>query len=90
MEIIWTIIVGFFVGLLARLFMPGRDDLGLLMTTALGVLGALAGGWLGRLLGMYDPNEPAGIFMSIIGAMVLLFAYNKIRGGHRGPRVPAA
>jgi uncharacterized membrane protein YeaQ/YmgE (transglycosylase-associated protein family) len=76
MDIILTIIIGFVVGLIARALMPGRDALGFILTTLLGIGGALTGKFLGQSLGLYEENEPAGFFMSLVGAMILLFIYN--------------
>lgn len=72
MEIIATIIIGFFVGLLARFLKPGDDSMGFIMTTILGIVGALVGGFLGRVFGIYAPDEPAGFLASIIGAVIVL------------------
>ena len=79
MSIIWTIIVGFIVGMFARLLMPGRDALGFIITTLLGIGGAFVGKVLGQAFGFYGEHEPAGFFMSLIGAMILLFIYNHIK-----------
>lgn len=76
MSIILTIIIGFIVGLIARALMPGRDPAGFIITTLIGIGGALVGKFLGQAVGLYGEDEPAGFFMSIIGAMVLLFIYN--------------
>jgi uncharacterized membrane protein YeaQ/YmgE (transglycosylase-associated protein family) len=69
------IFFGLVVGIIAKLLMPGRDPGGFIVTTLLGVAGALAGGFLGRALGLYGPNQAAGFFMSILGAVLLLFLY---------------
>ena len=66
------IITGFIVGLIARALMPGRDKMGLLMTTVLGIVGSLLAGWLGRVLGWYGPEDGAGFVMSTVGALVAL------------------
>ncbi|MCE2983662.1 MAG: GlsB/YeaQ/YmgE family stress response membrane protein [Parachlamydia sp.] len=76
MSIIATIIIGFVVGLIARFLMPGRDPLGFIWTTLLGIGGALIGQFLGQALGLYHEGEPAGFLMSLLGAMLLLFIYN--------------
>jgi uncharacterized membrane protein YeaQ/YmgE (transglycosylase-associated protein family) len=76
MGIILTIVIGFIVGLIARALMPGRDALGFILTTLLGIGGALIGKFLGQGLGFYRENEPAGFVMSLLGAMLLLFLYN--------------
>ena len=80
MGIIGTIFIGFLVGLVARALMPGRDPAGFLMTTLLGIIGAFVARYLGVALHWYGPDEPAGFLTSVIGAMVVLFVYNKVRG----------
>lgn len=78
MGILYTIFIGFFVGLFARALMPGRDIKGFIMTTLLGIGGALFGKFIERGLGMTTVNgESAGFFMSLIGAMMLLFLYDQ-------------
>lgn len=79
MGIISTIIIGFIVGIIARFLMPGKDPAGIILTTILGIVGAFVGGFMGRLLGLYQPDEPAGFIMSVVGAMIVLFIYNKVR-----------
>ena len=76
-SIIWMIIIGFIVGLLARFFYPGAVAMGFWMTTLLGIGGSLVGGLIGGLLFRSAEGKfhPAGIFMSIIGALILLYAY---------------
>jgi uncharacterized membrane protein YeaQ/YmgE (transglycosylase-associated protein family) len=69
------ILFGLIVGALAKLVMPGRDPGGILVTMALGIAGALIGGFLGRALGWYGPNDGAGFFMSLFGAILLLWLY---------------
>ncbi len=76
--IVGWIVFGLIVGVIAKLLMPGRDPGGIIVTMLLGVAGALVGGFLGRAMGLYGPQDAAGIFMSILGAVVLLFAYRKI------------
>lgn len=78
MGIIWAIIVGFIVGLVARALMPGRDAAGFIVTTVLGIGGAIAGKFIGQGLGMYGEGDPAGFIMSVVGAMILLFIYHII------------
>jgi len=75
MEILSWIVFGLIAGALAKLMVPGRDPGGLIVTMLLGVAGALLGGWLGRALGFYQPGEPAGWIMSILGAVILLLIY---------------
>jgi uncharacterized membrane protein YeaQ/YmgE (transglycosylase-associated protein family) len=72
MSIIVWIVFGLIVGAVAKLITPGRDPGGIIMTMFLGIVGALLGGWLGRALGLYGPDEPAGFFMAVIGAIIVL------------------
>jgi uncharacterized membrane protein YeaQ/YmgE (transglycosylase-associated protein family) len=69
------ILFGLIVGALAKLVMPGRDPGGIIVTMLIGVAGALVGGFLGRSLGWYGPNDGAGFFMSLFGAILLLWLY---------------
>jgi uncharacterized membrane protein YeaQ/YmgE (transglycosylase-associated protein family) len=78
LAILGWIVFGLVVGVVAKLLMPGRDPGGVIVTILLGIVGALLGGFLGRALGLYGPNDAAGLIMSVIGAVVLLFAYRKI------------
>jgi uncharacterized membrane protein YeaQ/YmgE (transglycosylase-associated protein family) len=73
------ILFGLVVGIVAKLMMPGRDPGGFIITTVLGIVGAVIGGFLGRTLGLYGPGEPAGFLMATLGAVVLLFIYRMIR-----------
>lgn len=77
-SLLWTVIIGLVVGLLARLLLPGRDPMGLLMTAILGIAGSFVGTFIGRAL--FRGNYSAGIIMSILGAMLLLFLYRMIAG----------
>ncbi|MEY2545434.1 MAG: hypothetical protein QOG48_551 [Verrucomicrobiota bacterium] len=80
LHIIWSIIVGFIVGLIARAIMPGAQNLGFIMTTLLGVGGSILGGLIGRMFSRPQPGatfHPAGFIMSIIGALLLLFLWIK-------------
>jgi uncharacterized membrane protein YeaQ/YmgE (transglycosylase-associated protein family) len=78
--ILGWIIFGLIVGALAKLLMPGRDPGGFIVTILLGIAGALLGGFLGRMLGLYREGEPAGFFMALIGAVLLLFIYRLMKG----------
>jgi len=79
MGVLGWILFGLVVGIVAKLLMPGRDPGGLIITTLLGIIGAVIGGFLGRSLGFYGPGEPAGFLMATLGAVVLLFIYRKLR-----------
>lgn len=81
MGIISTIFVGLIVGALARFLLPGRQAMGWIMTILLGIGGSLLAGYLGQALGWYAVGQPAGWIASIVGAMVLVFIYSKLRGG---------
>ncbi len=81
-HLIWSVIVGFFVGLIARAIMPGANAMGFIMTTVLGIVGSLVGGLIGGVIS--KPKEgakfhPAGLVLSIIGALIVLFLYNALR-----------
>ena len=69
------IFFGLIVGAIAKLVMPGRDPGGIIVTMALGIAGALFGGFIGRALGWYGPNDNAGFLMSLLGAVLLLSLY---------------
>jgi uncharacterized membrane protein YeaQ/YmgE (transglycosylase-associated protein family) len=69
---------GLIVGIVAKLLTPGRDPGGFVLTTLLGVAGAVLGGFVGRLFGFYGPNQAAGFLMSVIGAIVLLLIYRVV------------
>jgi len=79
MSIIGTIIIGLIVGLIARLLHPGRDGIGIIMTTLLGIAGAMLATYGGHLLGLYRPGEPAGFIGAIIGAIIILFVVTRLR-----------
>ena len=78
-SLIWTIVIGFIVGLVARAVKPGDDKLGIVMTTVLGIAGAFAASFLGKSMGWYADGEPAGFIAAVIGAVVLLFLYGLIK-----------
>ena len=83
MSIIWAIIIGFIVGLVAKFLMPGRDGGGFFVTALLGIIGALVATFLGQAMGFYGPGENAGFIASVIGAIVVLFVYHLITGRRR-------
>jgi uncharacterized membrane protein YeaQ/YmgE (transglycosylase-associated protein family) len=80
-SIIWIIFVGFVIGAIAKLLMPGRDPGGCIITILLGIAGALVGTWIGRVF--WGENYVAGWIMSIVGAMILLLLYRLLF--KRGP-----
>ncbi len=80
--ILGWILFGLVVGALAKFVMPGRDGGGFVVTIALGIVGSVVGGFLGRTLNFYGPNEPAGFLMSLVGAVVLLWIYRAVARRH--------
>jgi uncharacterized membrane protein YeaQ/YmgE (transglycosylase-associated protein family) len=74
-SLIWILFIGLIVGALAKLVMPGRDPGGIFVTMTLGVAGSLMARIVGRLLGIYAPNQRAGFIMSTLGAILLLAIY---------------
>ena len=80
LHIIWSIIIGFIIGLIARAIMPGVQSMGFIMTTLLGIGGAVLGGLIGRLFSKPAPGSsfhPAGFFMSLVCALLLLFLWGR-------------
>lgn len=79
MGIVWTILIGFVAGLVARAIKPGDDSAGFIVTTLIGIGGALAATYLGQAMGWYTAGQPAGFIASVVGAIVLLFLYGLIK-----------
>jgi uncharacterized membrane protein YeaQ/YmgE (transglycosylase-associated protein family) len=79
LHLIWVAIIGLIVGLLAKMFMPGKDPGGILVTMLLGIVGSEVATWLGRLIGLYGPDASAGFIMSILGAILVLAVYHFFR-----------
>ena len=78
MGILWTAIVGFLVGLVARAVLPGNQAMGLIMTTLLGIGGALLAGFAGQALGWYKLGEPVSFIGAVVGALVLLVIWGRV------------
>ena len=78
MHLIWTILIGFVAGLVAKMLTPGRDPGGFFLTAALGIGGSLAATYLGQALGLYQPGQSAGFIGAVIGAIVLLVVYHLV------------
>jgi len=77
--ILWIIIVGFVAGIIARLFSPGPNNpSGFILTTILGIAGAFLATFIGQSIGHYSPNQGAGFITSTIGALVVLFVWNRL------------
>jgi uncharacterized membrane protein YeaQ/YmgE (transglycosylase-associated protein family) len=79
MGIIWTIVIGFVVGLVAKMLTPGRDPSGFIITAVIGIAGSLLATFGGQAMGLYRAGEPAGFIGSVIGAIILLVIYHFIR-----------
>ena len=84
MGIIWTIIIGFVAGVIAKFIMPGDNEpAGFILTAMLGIVGAFVATYLGQQLGWYQPGEGAGLIGAIVGAVIVLFAYSFFAGRRR-------
>lgn len=84
LTIVGWLVFGLIAGLIARALVPGRDDIGLLMTIVIGVVGSVVGGFLlGLFTGGFRGFHPTGLIGSIIGAIIVLVIYNKVTGRKR-------
>lgn len=79
MSIIFTILIGFIAGVIAKLLHPGKEDLGFIMTTLLGIAGSMAASFGGQLLGIYRAGEGAGFIGAVLGAILLLVIYTRLK-----------
>jgi uncharacterized membrane protein YeaQ/YmgE (transglycosylase-associated protein family) len=79
MNILWMILIGFVIGLVAKMLTPGRDPGGFLITAVIGIAGSLLASFGGQALGLYATGEPAGFIGSVVGAIVLLAIYHLVR-----------
>jgi uncharacterized membrane protein YeaQ/YmgE (transglycosylase-associated protein family) len=84
MGILWTIIIGFLAGLVAKLITPGRDPSGFIITTVLGIAGAFVASYLGQAVGWYRVGEGAGFIGAVVGAVILLVIYRALVGWRGG------
>ncbi|MES3012048.1 MAG: GlsB/YeaQ/YmgE family stress response membrane protein [Pseudomonadota bacterium] len=80
MGILWTILIGFVVGIVAKFLMPGRDPAGFIITVIIGIVGSVIATYLGRFLGFYQVGESAGFIAAVLGAIILLFIYRAVTG----------
>lgn len=80
MHFLWTLLAGFVIGVIAKMLTPGRDPKGCLITTGIGIAGSLIAKVLGEALNFYRPGERAGFIGSVVGAILLLLAYQAVRG----------
>ena len=77
--IIWIIVVGFVAGIIARILSPGQNNpTGFILTTVLGIAGAFLATWIGQAMGYYSPNQGAGFVTATIGALIVLFIWNRL------------
>jgi uncharacterized membrane protein YeaQ/YmgE (transglycosylase-associated protein family) len=79
MSIVWTIVVGFLAGVVAKLLHPGKDNMGFIMTTLLGIVGSVVASYAGQALGIYRAGEGAGFVGAVVGALVLLIVYGMVK-----------
>ena len=94
MEILWTVIIGFVAGIIARFLAPGPNNpQGFILTTLLGIVGAFVATLIGRAIHLYDINESAGLIGTVVGAVIVLFVWHRLvvhgivkdPGAGRGP-----
>ena len=79
MGFLWTLVIGFVAGLVAKLVTPGRNEpSGFVLTTLLGVAGAFLATWLGQALGWYGPDEGAGLIGAVVGALIVLLIWGAV------------
>jgi uncharacterized membrane protein YeaQ/YmgE (transglycosylase-associated protein family) len=84
MSILWTIIIGFVAGVIAKFIMPGENEpTGFILTVILGIVGAFVATYLGQALGWYGPEQGAGLIGAVIGAVIVLAVYGLIFGRRR-------
>lgn len=81
LHLIWMCLIGLIVGGIAKMLMPGKDPGGLLITMLLGIAGSVVAGFLGRAIGWYDAGQGAGLIMSVLGAVLLLGLYRRMKAG---------
>ena len=79
MSILWTIIIGFVAGVIAKFLMPGKNEpSGFIMTTILGIVGAFVASYLGQALGFYQPGQGAGLIGAVVGAVIVLLIWGMV------------
>ena len=84
MSILWTIIIGFVAGVIAKLIMPGDNEpSGFILTAVLGIVGAFVATYLGQALGWYGPGQGAGLIGAVVGAIIVLLVYGMVAGRRR-------
>ena len=89
MGILWTIIIGFVAGVIAKFLTPGRNEpSGFILTTILGIIGAIVATFLGQELGWYSAGEGAGLIGAVVGAVIVLLIWGAIAGRNSAVRSP--
>ena len=79
MDILWTIIIGFIAGVIAKFITPGSNEpSGFILTAILGIVGAFLATWIGQAMGWYGPNEGAGLIGAVVGAIIVLVIWGMI------------
>jgi uncharacterized membrane protein YeaQ/YmgE (transglycosylase-associated protein family) len=79
MSILWTVIIGFVAGIIARLLAPGPNNpAGFILTTLLGIAGAFIATWIGQAIGWYRSDQGAGLLGAVVGALVVLFIWHRL------------
>jgi uncharacterized membrane protein YeaQ/YmgE (transglycosylase-associated protein family) len=84
MGLIWMCLIGLIAGALAKWIRPGKDPGGWVVTMVVGIAGAIIAGFVGRLVGWYEPGEGAGLIASVLGAILVLWLYRKTKTGTAG------
>ena len=88
MGILWTILIGFVAGVIAKLVTPGSNEpSGFILTTILGIVGAFVASWLGQALGWYDPGEGAGVVGAVVGAVIVLLIWGAVMARRSSDRI---
>ena len=88
MSILWTIIIGFIAGVIAKFIAPGSNEpSGFILTTILGIIGAFVATWLGQAMGWYGPNEGAGLIGAVVGAIIVLVVWGMVASRQTAGRV---
>ncbi len=78
MHWIWTVVIGFIAGSIAKFFMGGKGPSGFLFTAVLGIAGSIVATIIGQTMGLYKEGSPAGMIASVVGAVILLFVYGMV------------
>ena len=88
MSILWTIIIGFIAGVIAKFIAPGSNEpSGFILTTILGIVGAFLATWIGQAMGWYGPNEGAGLIGAVVGAIIVLVVWGMVASRQSAGRV---